>query len=580
MKRFTLFSFLVLTAIFLAKTTFAATYAETVAHSPLTGVVKSQGGQPLEGILIRAKEQGSHIAITVVSNAHGVYRFPKLKSGSYKVETARADGMEPVHFEVFIQDGRVTHQNFTLKPAPAKEWDQYISARDWLLDLPPMQSAAQKSKKQGKLTANNLGGAGIEECVYCHATAVRKHRFSYKGWLKIVKVMTGQYGNLLYQNWGMPEHAQERGAVPDPELPGWHEKASALAHYLAKIRGPKPFIVHNPKIEPRQTGRATRVIYTEYDIPYQSAEPHDVAVAKDGMVFWGDWRWGILGQLNPKTGAMKTWVVHQTDAKSKLFPGIFQIAFDKDDNPWSTIVWQGGLVKLDRKTGILRRWTFPDSGRRRCIMTSVDKSRNRVWFETDNYYGKFSMAYYKPNLHKWVVYDIPFEPGKRQDLIYGHVLDSKGNVYMLMMLDDDIDRLDAVTGKLTVFPIPTKNAFPRRGDYDSKNRIWFAEYHANQIGMLDPATGKFTEYKLPPLARPYSTNVDRRTGLVWTAEFLADAFVGFNPKTGVMREYALPTFDSEVRIIASHSVGDHTVLWYGSMSKYSGGKIVKMEVWW
>jgi streptogramin lyase len=98
--------------------------------------------------------------------------------------------------------------------------------------------------------------------------------------------------------------------------------------------------------------------------------------------------------------------------------------------------------------------------------------------------------------------------------------------------------------------------------------------------MLDPKTGKITEYKMPtPMSKAYSTNVDRRTGLVWSAEFLADRFNVIDPKTGEMRDYLLPSRDSQVRIISNYSVGDHTVLFFGVMGKYGGGKIGKLEAW-
>ena len=53
-----------------------------------------------------------------------------------------------------------------------------------------------------------------------------------------------------------------------------------IAEYLARVRGPEP-LKWDPattKLIPRPTGRSTRVMFTEYWIPYENAELHDIAV--------------------------------------------------------------------------------------------------------------------------------------------------------------------------------------------------------------------------------------------------------------------------------------------------------------
>src|SRR5437762_3446077 len=69
-----------------------STYLRTVPgraqSSPsiaLTGRVSSVPEGPMEGVLVGAKKAGSTITVTVVSDAHGRYRFPssKLSPGQY-----------------------------------------------------------------------------------------------------------------------------------------------------------------------------------------------------------------------------------------------------------------------------------------------------------------------------------------------------------------------------------------------------------------------------------------------------------------------------------------------------------------
>ena len=66
--------------------------AEGVA---LTGIVSSVEEGPMEGVLVSAKRAGSTIAVTVVSDAQGRYRFPRarLELGSYAIRV-RAIGYQ------------------------------------------------------------------------------------------------------------------------------------------------------------------------------------------------------------------------------------------------------------------------------------------------------------------------------------------------------------------------------------------------------------------------------------------------------------------------------------------------------
>ena len=71
----------------------AAADAAPAALAVLTGTVGSSQERRMEGVLVSARRQGSTKTITVVSNADGVYSFPRgrLEPGKYDV-TIRAAG--------------------------------------------------------------------------------------------------------------------------------------------------------------------------------------------------------------------------------------------------------------------------------------------------------------------------------------------------------------------------------------------------------------------------------------------------------------------------------------------------------
>lgn len=533
------------------------------AESSSSGVVKSLRGEPLEGILVRAKRENTPMARTVASDAQGRYRFPKLEPGRYAVEIARADGMEPSRQTVDIRDGQERKVDFAL--GPAKEMDQQITSVDWLLNLPG-------TPEQVKLISDN--------CIHCHTGTPLKFRFDKEGWLKVVRFMRGV--TIHGAEWGAPNHDPFPDAKPDSEAPGWEEENQVIAEFLAKVRGPQPIDLSHAKILPRPVGRSTRVLFTEYDIPYPNAELHDIEVDRLGMVWWTDWRWPYVGVLNPETGEMKHWESPQPEGKQEVHPGGQEISFDKDDNLWTVHAWTGGLLKFDRKTEKFSSYTFPDRAPRRFLSLGTDPPRNRVWFHTDDYYGMYYSGFFEPDKLKWTLYEIPFKPGKKAGGIYGDVTDSKGNRYLMKHRDSDIDRIDVETEKLARYATPTPNAFPRRGDYDSQDRIWFAEYNAGQIGMFDPATSKITEYKIDlPMALPYGTGVDRNTDRVWVELYRADRLVTLDPKTGEMLQYWLPDRHQMARSprAAPNSTADHSIIWLGTLPKYGNAKIYKVETW-
>lgn len=74
------------------------------------------------------------------------------------------------------------------------------------------------------------------------------------------------------------------------------------SEFCLKFRGPDSpnFPI---KFRPRLTGKLTRGVVTEYEIPRIAANPRSVLVHPDGRYVWyGDWRANILGRIDSQTG--------------------------------------------------------------------------------------------------------------------------------------------------------------------------------------------------------------------------------------------------------------------------------------
>ena len=172
---------------------FSADWSFPFAESSLSGFVKSEKGEPLEGILVRARREGTSFAVTVISDADGKFRFPKLDSGKYVVGTARADGLEPTQAATEVRPSQESHVDLTL--GPAKDVALQMTFVDWQLNLPG-------TPEQVGIIKNN--------CTLCHLTTVMRFRFDEPGWLKIIRFMRS--GGPSFPQWGEAPHASRPGA--------------------------------------------------------------------------------------------------------------------------------------------------------------------------------------------------------------------------------------------------------------------------------------------------------------------------------------------------------------------------------
>src|SRR5206468_6921361 len=82
------------------------------------------------------------------------------------------------------------------------------------------------------------------------------------------------------------------------------------AQYLSTINlSEGPEWSYSFKTLPRPKGRATKVVYTEYELPQKTRQPHDVIVDSQGLAWYASFGEMILGKLDPKTGKVTDYEV-------------------------------------------------------------------------------------------------------------------------------------------------------------------------------------------------------------------------------------------------------------------------------
>jgi virginiamycin B lyase len=528
--------------------------ADTQAEAALSGVVTSAEEGAMEGVLVSAKKAGSTMTITVVSDAQGRYRFPraKLEAGQYAIRI-RAAGYD--------LDSRITAQvaaqqatALDLKLRKTQDLAAQLTNGEWIASM----TGTQQQK-------NTLLG-----CVACHTVErIARSKYDTDGFVTTLKRMG------TYANQSTPLHPQKRLATRDTDLVGEDQVRvqRAQAEWLSSINLSSVSSWEYPlKSFPRPKGKATQVIITEYDLPRPTIEPHDVIVDADGVAWYSNFGEQSIGKLDPKTGKVTEYPVPEPKKGSPT--GLLSLRSDKDGNLWAGMMYQGAIMKFDRKTEKMQVWSLPPELQRANTQVNMTSPLTydvdgRIWMQ-DNGIGGVHRVDVKTG--KWETWE-PFKQSPVGHNIYDVVGDSQNNAYFTDIGKEHIGRIDAKTGKITLHETPTKGSGPRRAMMDAQDHLWFAEYRGNKVGMFDTKTEKFQEWAMTtPWTNPYDVALDKDGG-VWTGSMLNDRVVRLDPKTGKTVDYLLPHSTNIRRVFVDNTTTPVT-FWVGSNH---GASIIKLE---
>jgi mono/diheme cytochrome c family protein len=292
-----------------------------------TGIVRSEAGDPLEGIMVQLIASENNIRTTVYSDELGSYEFPRLPTGDYTLRIAKPLRWQPYRREDVQIDGANYLDEIVLQPVTADELlppttniMSQLTGAEWLLNLPGTQ-------EEKRTFVNN--------CNWCHSyQQIFRARYDESGWSKVVDRMSHYQGSTLaYRN--------PRGRM-DPET------EQLLVQWLARVRGPDSEVPAF-KVFPNPSGPATELIVTEYELPRLYLATHDVAQDTEDQLWYSPHRGAHIGRVDPATGLTREYYLPVDEG---CISGTHWITFVNNEI-WTSQNWSHTLTRIDADTGEL-----------------------------------------------------------------------------------------------------------------------------------------------------------------------------------------------------------------------------------
>jgi virginiamycin B lyase len=528
---------------------FQATQPVAAQTAPaLTGQVTSDAEGKMEGVVVSAKKAGSTVTVSVISDAQGRYSFP-------------ADRLSPGHYAINIRavgydlnsatSANVTGKDATtvdLKLRQTRNLAAQMSNAEWMASIPGTDDQRH----------------ALLDCVSCH-TLERIVRSTHDA-DEFTQVITRMRG------YGAVSQPIKPQRMLDPARSGTPEQYRKTADYLATINLSEVEKWQYPlKTLPRPTGRATRVIVTEYDLARATTEPHDVLVDGEGAVWYSDFGEPYISKFDPKTLKLTEFPVTKFKAEAPV--GNLSLEVDKQGTLWFDTMYQGSLGALDPKTEQIKWYPLAAEYNDNRVQLNFVGLRHdvdgKVWTKS---VGTQDIYRLELATNKWERFQPLKDLAAGPASIYQVISDSQNNLWMAEFQRGHVGKIDAKTTKVTWYPLPTANARARRMIIDDQDRLLITEYRGNKLALFDTRAEKVSELALPPFTYPYRATIDRN-GEIWAGGMHTDRAVRLNPKTGETVEYQLPG-ETNMRSVFVDNSTTPVTFWTGSNHRAA---LVKVE---
>ena len=317
---------------------------------------------------------------------------------------------------------------------------------------------------------------------------------------------------------------------------------------------------------------------TEWEIGDGFSQMHDFLLHPNGRIYVGDNLFDRIYEVDPQSGSH---VVHKLPVlegarnggllgnRFKVFPkidnamGVHSFALSPSDGHiFITPSMQQALIEFNPHSGEFTTYTMDQGYYPHTIR--IDQ-RDRVWFtlavssqvamfdRTTKQFSYFDLP--ARTFKEWITLQLlpiifwfdpenrpqpaPDRDGNGLPMPYGIDIASDGTVWAARLYANDLARIDAASGEVTMVDFPYQG--PRRLRVDADDNLWIVAFQDSLLVKYDPRSGEFTDYPLPVLNElPYSLNVDKSRGVVWVNGNQSDTLLALEIASESWRVYPLP----------------------------------------
>ena len=489
----------------------------------LHGIVKDNGGQALEGVMIRLSDPISGISESVFSNANGEYVLTTALQGELTLRL-RTPYYRDFSTTVDLADGATVYEEFSMEVMTdeAEISDSLPAAYHFgSLDFETGEDAVF-SRYQFQ-----------RDCLSCHQMGNSLSRFP-----------------RTPEQWEITIERMHRyvGSNFDEEL------RKRRSHILSQGFNGEPLTVR-PQF-PLDDSLSRTKIY-EYRME-RGVIPHDAIVnPNDGLIYTVDQGADHMAITDPVTG--KTEYVSQEGGtfwlpfwktKTMSWPferyGPHSLAMGLDGKYYTTNSFANSIGVFNPKT---REWEPSIFAGVRAIYphtVRIDK-KGIIWFTIA---GRERVGRVDPVSKESTLIDLPdAESGGLAGGTQPYGIDinpADGSIWYSRLFGDKIGRIDPDSLEVQEFDSPVRG--PRRMRFDHQDgTLWLTGYSEGKLARITTSANSFESkvYTLPEFAEgygpaPYALGVHPKTGDVWLNENMTDRFFRFIPEEERFAVYPAP----------------------------------------
>ncbi len=207
--------------------------------------------------------------------------------------------------------------------------------------------------------------------------------------------------------------------------------------------------------------------------------PNDLAIDRQGMVWFTEMNADALGRLNPSSGDLQQFPLAAHQSVQQLNP--YGIAIDQQNNVWFSESSQNRIGRLNPYTGQITTFALPDLQAE--PMEIAIAPQGQIWITT---FARNLLLCFDPRTQRFSSYYAPTSSGATNGL-YGLATTASGAIWVTVAAANAIARLDTTAGRFLYYPLPTPASFPFGIAAQGERTLWFTEAGSNALGMLRPA---------------------------------------------------------------------------------------------